>query len=152
MNKAFVRDEDQPAGRCPQCGSAGTDVGRDTLDAQMLPDRRGLVSETAYYCPAARCPVVYFDVFERTATVDDVRRPPYPKDSEAPICPCFDFSMEEIEADVEEGGVLRVRALYAKMKLPEAQCLLKAASGQCCLSEIQRAFFRLRSERSDRST
>lgn len=145
MNKAFVKEpEDTGAAHCPRCGSLGVAVGDETLSAQLsAEDRRGL-PESAYYCPFGRCEVGYFDHFERTTPADRVLRPVYPKDPDAPICGCFGFTCEEIEADVREGGATRVRELLAKSKSPEARCATMSPSGQCCMGEVQRYFMRLR--------
>jgi bacterioferritin-associated ferredoxin len=73
-----------------------------------------------------------------------LRHPVYPKDPQAPICACFGLTAEEVEADVAEGGVTRVRALIEKAKSPAAHCGTAAASGQSCIGEVQRYFMKLR--------
>lgn len=145
MNKAFVREpESTGAASCPRCGSLGIAVGNETLTAQLAAeDRRGL-PDTAFYCPYARCEVAYFDEFERWLPSDRLLHPAYPKDGGAPICPCFGFTCEEVEADVREQGTRRVKELLAKTKSPEARCATMSPSGQCCLGEVQRYFMRLR--------
>ena len=111
MNKAFVREpDDTGAGYCPRCGSLGTAVGRPTLAAHLRAEAVGQLSDPAFFCPFARCDVVYFDTFERTATTDVLVRPVYPKDPTAPLCGCFGLTREDVEQDVREGGVARVRA------------------------------------------
>ena len=52
--------------------------------------------------------------------------------------------MEEIEADAQESVLHRIRELYAKSRTPEARCSQLAPDGQCCLTEIQRIYFRLK--------
>ena len=44
-------------------------------------------------------------------SVGQLVKPVYPKDPAAPICACFGFTSEEIEADVREGVATRTRAL-----------------------------------------
>ena len=114
MNKAFVREpEDTGTANCPRCGSLGVAVGSETLTAQLVPyDRRNL-PESAYDRPYPRCEVGYFDQFDRWVASDKLLHPAYPEDPEAPICPCFDVSPEEVEADVREGGTRRVKQLPA---------------------------------------
>ena len=102
------------------------------------------MAETAFFCPYARCQVVYFDMFERQVSVNALRHPVYPKNPQAPICGCFGLTAADIEADVHEGGVKRVRELLAKAKSPAAQCRTLAASGECCVGEVQRYFMKLR--------
>jgi hypothetical protein len=52
--------------------------------------------------------------------------------------------MAEIEADAQESVPVRIRELYAKSKSSEARCSQLAPDGQCCLTEIQRLYFRLK--------
>jgi hypothetical protein len=145
MNKAFVREpEDTGQAKCPQCGSLGVSVRQETLASFLSEDSRRELADTAFFCPFARCEVAYFDVFERTARTDAVNRPIYPKDPEAPICGCFGLTTDEIERDLSEGVVTRVKALLARAKTPEASCLTHSASGQCCVSEVQRYYMRRR--------
>lgn len=145
MNKAFVREPDQtgPA-NCPRCGSLGTTVGAATLDAWLNPAARRMMPDTANFCPFPRCEVVYFDHFERVITADEVERPVYPKDPSAPICACFGFTRDDIEADLAEGVVTRTKAIVARAKGPEAQCLTAAADGRPCVAEVQRCYLRLK--------
>ncbi|HEV3003023.1 MAG TPA: hypothetical protein VGX78_01115, partial [Pirellulales bacterium] len=106
MNKAFVKEpEDTGAAHCPRCGSLGIAVVGETLSAQLAPDDRRNLPDTAFFCPFARCDVVYFDQFERTVATGRLARPVFPKDPNAPICSCFDFTCDDIEADVLDGGV-----------------------------------------------
>ena len=145
MNKAFVREpEDTGQGHCPACGSLGISVGRETWQAQLREDAEASLSETAFFCPYAKCEVVYFDMFERRATVDALRHGVYPKDPQAPLCGCFGLTCDDVQADILEGGVSRVRALLVKAKSPEARCRTLSASGQCCVPEVQRYYMKLR--------
>lgn len=145
MNKAFVREPDDtgPA-RCPRCDSPGLPVGPATVAAHLGEEARRGLAESSYFCPYGRCQVVYFDLFERFITTAALARPVYPKDPEAPICGCFGFTRDEIEQDVREGVVRRSKELLARSKSPEAQCLTKAASGQCCAGEVQRYYMKFR--------
>lgn len=145
MNKAFVREPDDTGQRnCPRCGSIGVPVQAETLASFLTAEARTNLADTAYYCPFAKCEVAYFDDFERMATVDSLTRPAYPKDPEAPLCGCFGLTLEDVEADVAEGGVTRVRALLAKSQSPEAHCKTMSPTGQSCTPEVQRCFMRLR--------
>jgi hypothetical protein len=145
MNKAFVREPDDTGqGHCPACGSLGVAVVRATWQAHLHADAQIGLAESAFFCPFARCEVVYFDMFERRATVDALSHPVFPKDPAAPLCGCFGLTCEDVQADLSEGGVRRVRELLAKSKTPEAHCLTKAVSGQCCAAEVQRYYMKLR--------
>lgn len=145
MNKAFVREPDSSAPvRCPRCGSQGTSVGAVTLDAWLSPESRRMMPDTANFCPFQRCEVVYFDHFERVITVDEIDRRVYPKHPSAPICGCFGFSLDDIEADLADGGVARTKAIVARSKSAEAHCLTAAVDGRCCAAEVQRNYMRMK--------
>jgi hypothetical protein len=90
--------------------------------------------------------VVYFDDFDRVIDREAFGRPVYPKDPSAPMCSCFGLTLDDIEADVSEGGVRRVKELLAKAKSPQAQCSRLAPSGQPCVPEVQRCYMQLRGE------
>ena len=146
MNKAFVREPDDTGQlHCPACGSLGVAVLGETWRAHVKEDAAVGLAETAFFCPYAKCDVVYFDMFERRATVTMLKRAVYPKDPEAPICGCFGLTADDIQADISEGVVTRVRELLAKAKSPEAHCRTMSASGQSCVAEVQRYYMKLRS-------
>ena len=149
MNKAFVKEPDpSDTGHCPKCGSLGTAVGPATLGSHLTEVQRRGLAENACFCPYPRCDCAYFDMFDRVIGVSELRAPVYPKALTAPICPCFGFTVDEIEQDVLEGSVERVRALLAKAKTPAARCVTAAASGQSCAAEVQRYYMRFRQQRS----
>ena len=101
-------------------------------------------SSSAFFCPFAKCEVVYFDMFERRVTVDQLRHGVYPKDPQAPICGCYGMTLAEVEADAQAGEVARVRELLSKAKSGHAPCRTESASGQPCTAEVQRAYMRAR--------
>jgi hypothetical protein len=144
MNKAFVREpEDNGQAFCPRCTSLGIPVVAATLEAQLKPEALTELSETAWCCPFPTCEVAYFDLFERVALLDALRAPVYPKDSSAPICPCFGFSTEEIEQDLAESGVQRTKAHVQRAK-ESRQCLTKSPTGQSCIADVQRYYMKRR--------
>ncbi|MDZ4782948.1 MAG: hypothetical protein SGJ19_22100 [Planctomycetia bacterium] len=145
MNKAFVRETDDTASaHCPRCGSAGTCVGSETLEAWLSPAARRTLPDRASFCPYPRCEVVYFDQFDRVVTVDEIERPIYPKHPSAPLCGCFGFSLDDIEADLAEGGVARTKAIVARAQTAEAHCLTAAVDGRSCVGEVQKCYLRLK--------
>jgi len=144
MNKAFVKEQENQGGFCPRCGSLGTPVGRETMAAQLRPGAAVDVADPAYFCGFARCDTAYFDDYDRVIPVDRLLRPIWPKDPVAPLCGCFGLTAEDVEADVREGGVARVKAAVAQSKGPDADCLHRAADGRSCAAEIQRLYFKLR--------
>jgi hypothetical protein len=141
MNKAFVREpEFDGKAYCPHCGSLGTAVGQATLDHHVQPAFRARLGDAAWFCGFAKCDVAYFDLFESSVTVDELRAPVYPKNADAPICACFGFTLDELEADVSDGTPTRIRELLAKSKSDDANCRVLAADGQCCMREVQRLY------------
>jgi hypothetical protein len=147
MNKAFVREpEDNGERSCPVCGSLGVPVGRETVAAHLAPDVVNGLGDAAFYCPFPRCGVAYFDLYERSVDVAAMLDSAYPKDPLAPLCRCFGLTTDDVEADVREGGVRRVRALVARSKTDEARCQLASPDGRCCVPEVQRYYMKVRSQ------
>ncbi len=147
MNKAFIREPDDHAPlHCPACGSLGVPVERETWQAHVALAAAEALADSAFFCPFPTCQVAYFDMFERQVRVDALVHAVYPKDPQAPICPCFEFTTEEIRADVSEGCVTRTRALVEKAKSAEARCRTLSPTGQSCVGEVQRYYMKLRGE------
>lgn len=144
MNKAFMREPEQGLERCPSCGGVGTPVGLDTVRAFTKPEVWSSLSDSAHFCPYPMCDVVYFDMFERCFSTADLRCPVFPKDLSAPICGCFGFVTDEIDADVAEGSVTRVKKMLERAKSPEARCRTHSANGKSCIEELQKYYVRRR--------
>ncbi|MGV3485977.1 MAG: hypothetical protein ACO1RT_16295 [Planctomycetaceae bacterium] len=143
MNKAFVR-EPEPDGRayCPGCGTLGVAVGRATLDHHIQADARAKLGDSAWFCGFSRCEIAYFDLFERQVSVSELRYPVYPKDLDSPICPCFGFTVENIDEAIEQRSPVAIREMLAKSQSKQANCSVLAPSGQCCMQEVQRLYIR----------
>lgn len=146
MNKAFVRENDATEGRCPRCGSPGSVVFHETLRAHLPPDIVEHLTDSAFFCGQPRCPVVYFDLFDRTVEESAVKIPVYPKDPAAPLCACFGLTRDDVEEDIREGTVARTRACIERAKSPEARCATTSPSGQSCIAEVQRYYMKLRGD------
>jgi hypothetical protein len=144
MNKAFTREPDSDDVLCPRCGARGDDVQRETVEALARPEAAARLAPTASYCPTPTCDVVYFDAFERVVTTAEILRPVYPKDADAPICPCFGVTTDPIDQDLAENTVERTRQLVAQSKSPEAHCLTAAPHGRSCAAEVQRYYMQRR--------
>jgi Zinc binding domain len=144
MNKAFLREPDQRAEYCPRCGTQGEPVGAETLRAHLSDEQRAGVAEPANFCPSPQCEVAYFDGFERAVLATALAVPVYPKDPDAPICACFGLTREDIEQDVREGSVARVKAILQKAQSPDARCTTLAANGRSCVAYVQRYYMQCR--------
>ena len=147
MNKAFVREPDSTAEYCPRCGALGQPVTGKTLDTHVPASRRRAIGDSACFCPSPQCEVAYFDAFDRVVLAADLDHPVYPKSLDAPICACFGLTRDDIEQDIEEGTVVRTKALLEKAKSPDAQCACKAANGQPCIAYVQKYYMQCRNRR-----
>jgi hypothetical protein len=146
MNKAFVKEQDSTEGRCPKCGSPGTVVYHETLEAHL--DKAALenLTDSAFFCAQPRCRVVYFDLFDRIVEEAALKTPVYPKNPQALLCACFGLSCEDVEQDLREGVVTRTRACVERAKSDAARCAVASPSGQSCVAEVQRYYMKRRSE------
>lgn len=142
VNKAFVREPEQGIERCPQCGAPGEPVQEVTLMALVPSDKLAEIAKTANFCASPSCPVVYFDVFERVILTADLPLAIYPKDLQAPICPCFGLTCEAIEQDIAENVVTRTRAAVERAKSSEAQCQTRSPRGSSCVGDLQRYYMK----------
>src|SRR4029078_11379110 len=138
MNKAVVKEQDSTEGRCPRCGSPGTVVFQETLQAHLPAAALENLTDSAFFCARPRCPVVYFDLFERVVEESAVATPVYPKNPAAPLCACFGLTCDDVEQDLRDGAVTRTRACVEKAKTSAARCAVAAPSGQSCITEVQR--------------
>lgn len=150
MNKAFTREPDLD-GRvyCPRCRTLGNPVIRTTLDHHVNEQSRQGLGDAAWFCDFDRCDIVYFDQFDRSVTISELQSAVYPKDPAAPICACFGFTLEDIEADVEQGTPERIRELLARSQCSDAQCQTLAVDGRCCMREVQRIYMKRLAELKD---
>jgi len=144
MNKAFVREPDTTEVLCPDCGAAGIETLRAAFETHVPAYMRRPLAASTYFCPTPTCSVAYFDAFEATVPVEILTKGVYPKDSAAPLCPCFGLTMDDVEADVAEGTPTRIRALFAKAKSPAARCDELSPTGRSCIPDVQRCYFKLR--------
>lgn len=141
MNKAFVKEPDHTGEYCPRCGAEGEPVTAATLAARLAPGDRTKLAAAANFCPTPTCEAAYFDGFERVILATELPTPVYPKDPDAPLCACFGLTRADIERDVAEGVVTRVRAAVERAKSPEARCEQHAANGRNCVAYAQKYYF-----------
>lgn len=144
MNKAFVREPDGDDVLCPRCQSLGETVLPAAAQAFITAEQRQRLAERVFFCPAASCPVAYFDAMESAVEATELTRPVHPKDPAAPLCGCFGLTLEDVSDDIAEGTPRRIRELLAKSKSPAAHCANASPTGKCCLPEVQRIYFKLR--------
>ena len=127
-------------------------MGAGVLSHYLTDEQRHVLSEPANFCPSPNCAVAYFDGFERFFLTAALSRPIYPKDPTAPICACFGLTRQDIEQDVDEGGVTRTKAVVEKAKSPAARCSQMAANGRPCVAYVQRYYVQCRSRQERDNT
>ena len=151
MNKAFIREPDDVASRCPKCQSLGQIVGPQTLNAQLTGEMRRLLAESASFCPDSQCEVVYFDDFSGMVLRSAFSHPIPIKDADAPLCSCFGLTRDDVEDDLAEGTVARTKAAILKAQSADARCTTMAPNGRPCLTEVQGYFIRCKQRQSGKS-
>lgn len=143
MNKAFVRDPDEPELlRCPRCGVPGQPVGRGHVEAHLPDGFSATLGNSCFYCGNANCEAGYFDSHEQAIPADQLTHRAYPKWPDAPVCPCLRLSAADVEADAQQQNPARVRQALEHGKSRDARCAeLHPACGPCT-GQIQKLYLR----------
>ncbi len=108
----------------------------------MQADSRSKLGADVWFCPTPGCETAYFDFLERCLFVNELLYPVYPKSINAPICPCFGFTIDDLDSSIRRRSPELIRELLAKSKSIEANCTILAADGRCCMQEVQRLYHR----------
>lgn len=146
MNKAFMKEPEQETRVfCPRCGNPAVEVSAAVLDRHISPPARSRLKDRGWYCGVSSCDVAYFIEHGSVVLISDLAHPVFPYDATASMCSCFPFFWEDLEDDVQDKIPARIRALYQKSQSEAARCSELAPDGQCCLKEIQKHYFRLKS-------
>ncbi len=129
---------------CPVCGIRGRKVKAVTIERLAEPEALTALETTEgfVYCPAVGCDVVWFhsgsgitlrrtDCRVRVGMKEAV--PP------RPVCYCFGHTIEEIEAEIKNGGGTNIPAdIAAKCKQGLDRCEETNPQGSCCLGNINK--------------
>ena len=143
MNKAFVREPDEPDYlHCPRCSSLADAVGPDTLAAFLPAQLVAKLASSVGYCSRPECPVAYFDALGQIFTRDQLIRPAYPKDPAAPLCGCLGISVHLVMADAAAKNPARVRSMLIQAQSNPHRCRTTCASGKPCTAEAQRLYLK----------
>lgn len=143
MNKAFVREADQPEPSCPAprgCGATGATVPLEALRAQLSPEDAARFPDGAFYCATATCPVAFFDRYGALVEVAALRDVPYPKDPEGVVCACLGIRAAQLEDEARAGRRDAIRAIVEAARSDPARCADTAVSGRPCEVEARRLF------------
>jgi hypothetical protein len=140
MSRAFMKEGEAPEPRCPACDAAGEPVGAPTLDAQVPPALRGLLGDKAYYCPTPTCRIGYFNGWGSTFPAEKLQNRTFPKDPDAPLCPCFLLSAADLIADAREGIKTRIQEIREEADAPDAKCPTLSPDGKSCATRAMQLF------------
>ena len=125
--------------QCPQCSKRGSKVGRITLESLLKPESAARITDEQYrFCDSIDCDIVYFGedgtIFEKKdmAVRVGVKEHSPPRH----VCYCFDHTIEEINAEVQDTGQSTVLD-DIKGRMKEAcWCDTKSPKGACCLGTV----------------
>ncbi len=147
MSRAFLREADAPEPRCPEpagCGGRGVSVTEFTLRAHVGEEAVRELRGELFLCPDPHCDVAYFDAAHGRLTVDRLRAHGWPKDPDAPVCPCVGVTENDVEDFARDGRTDLMRAFLARTEGPEARCLARRLDGQSCVTDARRIFLAAR--------
>lgn len=145
---------EMPAGsnaavRCPDSGSAGKAVDRQTVKALLTEGALQRLTASDYrFCPDAGCDVVYFSADGAWFATADVRVGVWHKlpFGGRPVCYCFGESEVSIRTEIEATGrssaVDRIREHIAADR---CACDVRNPRGACCLGDVIAAVKRVES-------
>ena len=125
---------------CPECGAACEAVAPSTVDVHVPAALRAPLSGTVYYCANPKCRTAYFNAWGAALPADQVTGRAWPKDPEAPICPCFGMKAGDVVGDARAGRKDRVKDLVEKSRGPDARCAQLSPDGACCVPRVMRLF------------
>jgi len=138
--------------RCPQNGSSGNAVDRQTIKALLIERALGRLGSGEYrFCADADCDVVYFDGKGSLFATKDLRvavwqKVPFGK---RPVCYCFGESEASIRAEIAASGrsaaVERIREHIAAGR---CACEVRNPRGACCLGDVTAAVRRVEAARA----
>ena len=143
-------------GRCPQSGSAGVAVERQTVKALLTEQALARLEATEYrFCPDAHCEVVYFGGSGSQFGTADLRVPVWQKlpSGRGLVCYCFGESEASIQAEIElTGRCLAVQRIREHITAGRCACDVRNPRGTCCLGDVIAAVKRVESRLAARSS
>ena len=125
---------------CPQSGSPGSAVDRQTVKALLTEHALSRLTPGEYrFCPDPSCDVVYFDGDGMTFSIEDLRVPVWQKlpFGTRLICYCFGETEASIRAELEaRGGSQAVERIRSHIAMGRCACEVRNPRGACCLSDV----------------
>lgn len=131
---------------CPSCGQKGKTVKPVTLESLLRPEANERLTDSTYrFCAADDCEIVYFGEDGTTFDKADLTVRVGCKETDAPrqVCYCFDYTVEDIEAQVAETGTSTIpEAITAECRAGRDRCEETNPKGSCCLGDVRAAMKR----------
>jgi hypothetical protein len=150
-----TRFEPSVSVRCPQSGSPGRAVDRQTVKALLTEAAlRRLTTGDYRFCADADCDVVYFSTDGARFATSDLHVRVWQKlpFGTRPVCYCFGESETSIRAEIESIGrssaVSRIREHVAAGR---CACDVRNPRGACCLSDVIAAVARVEADVASRT-
>lgn len=155
-NCCGANGSESSVGRCPQSGSPGRAVDRQTVKALLTEQALARLEPTDYrFCADARCDVVYFNAAGAIFETDDLRVPVWQKITYGSrmVCYCFGESEATIRAEIEATGrSLAVERVREHIAAGRCACELRNPRGACCLGDVIAAVKRVQSAVASRAS
>ncbi len=131
---------------CPTCGNTGKTVARLTLGALLKAERRPAIpaqQEEFCFCQTPTCEVVYFLPDRPLFRKDDLSVNvglKEPEDPAVPVCYCFGWTPQRIQAEVTAiGHSTVIDQIKAQVKGGNCYCEVTNPQGSCCLGNVAKA-------------
>lgn len=127
---------------CPHDGSIGQPVQLITLKSLLTPTALEQLDTQASYhfCSSSGCPVVYISNSGQRFMTTDLKVPVFQKenDTDVPICYCFGWTRQRVQAEIEQTGQSSVlEAIAAHIKAKRCGCDVNNPQGHCCLANVR---------------
>lgn len=131
--------------KCPECGELGKTVQRITLGSLLKPEKRSEIPKQKEFCfcKSAICDVVYFipeRVLFRKADLSVLVGLKEPQNPKAPVCYCFGWTPEKIQAEIKNTGKSTViDQIKVQIQAGNCYCEVTNPQGSCCLGNVSKA-------------
>lgn len=130
---------------CPSCGSKGKPVKPITIESLVVEEARVRAGRTDgfRFCAEPSCDIAYFQPesgVRISRSEVRVRIGQKETDTPRPVCYCFDYTVEELEAEVVATGTSKVAdQITENCRQGLDRCEETNPQGSCCLGNVRRA-------------
>lgn len=135
---------DPSSNTCKVCGKQAKFVRKVTLYHMLKRPFLNEIQDTPYFhCETLECGVVYFSNQTGQYFAQDQIRVPVGSKQKGPekqLCYCFDYTVKEIDEEIETiGKSSAVDDITAKVQAELCACEVKNPAGRCCLGQVRAA-------------